>query len=252
MDLRSWSDIKDLHVKKNIPIQYEDQDESYFVWFAECGDTYYCDIKKTTPKNTDQEDFEDNYKDGANQPINPVDKDHRGFVRSGSRKLEWTTNFTCFGDKITDPQEIYGGKSMSWDFGNTTDDITPPTGFKKKRIEFSFIDEVQLKEGAIYWQNALAGSFFEFMVVCPNGQYYLKNDGTSVQATADTPIAKFAKHSLIGTCEFGDELNSEEASDPIPSSYKFWLDVTVPDSTGYDDFRGHLSIEINRERSIII
>lgn len=184
----------------------------------------------------------------------PFDSDGRAYVRAGSRALEYATNFICCGDKTDSPQQIYAGTRLQWDFGNTDNDIAAPdSNSKRKRIEFAFIDPVQVKEGAIYWQNALFGSYIDFFVVCPSGEYYLDNDETPTLASEDTPIKHFVvNHFMLGDCVFGDELNSEEASGDIPSTYKFWIEVTTPDGTGYENFRGHVSLEINRRRSVIL
>ena len=252
MDLRSWDNLKTLSDGKNIPLQYEDQGNRYLIWFSEGVITYSAFVQITDPRNEDQIQFEDNYRDDANKPIVPSDIDNRAFVRSGSRKFEWNTNFTNFADKIDAPQVIYGGKQIMWDFSNSTDDITPPSGYKKKRITVQFIDSIQIKEGTVYFLNAPFGSFVEFSVVCPAGEYYYKNDGTLAQATEDTITMTFVKAGMMGDCPMGDEFNGEEASDVIAPNYKFWVDITTPDVEGYTNFKGHILAEINRKRSVIL
>lgn len=249
---QSWPELKTHQSEKNIPFQYEDLTDEYYVWFVEGDINYYTIIEKTTPAGTDQTDFETNYKANSNKPVAPSDADNRVFVRAGSRKFEWNTNFTNFADKIDTPQVIYGGKQIQWDFSNTDDDITAPTGYKKKRIVVQFIDSIQIKEGTLYFLGAPLGAYAEWSVVCPSGQYYYKNDGTPALATEDTIIMTFVKAGMMGDCPMGDEFNAEEASDVIPSYYKFWCDITTPDTTGYTDFKGHILAEINRERSVIL
>ena len=66
---KSWTDIKNIITLKNLPLQFHDFGEEYYVWASENGDRYGVNIDKTTPRNTNQIDFEDNYKDDANKPI---------------------------------------------------------------------------------------------------------------------------------------------------------------------------------------
>ena len=67
---KSWTDFKALVSNKGLGMQYENQTEQYYIWAVEDGTIYYCRILITIPAGSDQEDFEDNYKDNANKPIN--------------------------------------------------------------------------------------------------------------------------------------------------------------------------------------
>lgn len=48
----------------------------------------------------------------------------------------------------------------------------------------------------------------------------------------------------------GDELNSETTSSAIPPNYKFWLEVTVPESDNLSN--GWVEIELYRKRTVIL
>lgn len=252
----SWANFKSscLTTKKLVP-QYLTIDkngaEYYFIWAIEEGVQYTTSISITDPVSSSQEDFEDNYKATANAPTHPKDDDGKVYLRAESRPLGYTTVFTMRGDKTDSPQEIGSGKVMSWDFSNSDDEITAPSGYKRKRLEFQFIDGVHVKEGSFYYYNVPKGAYIDFYIVCPNGHYYIKNDGTPTQATADTPIVHYVVgHRIQGDCPMGDELNTEAASSEVPSNYKFWLEVTTPDTDSTSNGNG--SLEIYRKRTQIL
>lgn len=245
---KTWSELKSLAAAKVAVLQYEDQTDQYRVWFSENGDSYFTFIDIPS---ADATDFDDNYKASANDPLHPVDSDGKVYSRAESRPLGYTTVFAMCGDKTSAPQEIGGGKLLSWDFSNSDDEITAPTNYKRKRMEFSFIDAIHVKEGTFYFYNAPKGSYIDFYIVCPDGQYYKKNDGTLAQASGDTPIVHYVVcHQIQGDCPMGDELNTEAASSAVPSNYKFWLEVTTPNTDTTSN--GHASIEIYRERTVIL
>lgn len=248
-----WSDFKSLNTTKSLHIQYVDIGKFYRIWTQEDGVFYVTEVYKeseTAPTGSDQKDFEDNYKTDANQPTTPKDVDGKQYIRAESRPLDKTTYFTCAGDSTT---EIGNGKKLCWDFSNTDDDNTDdvPTGYKKKRIEFKFLDAFNIKEGAIYFQNAKQGTYIELSVVCPSGSYYLNNNGTPALASEDTQIDKFVNnHFIYGNCNLGDELNTEASSSEIPAHYKLWVEVFTL-TTDNDSF-GHVSLEIYRNRTRVL
>jgi len=180
-------------------------------------------------------------------PTQPIDSEGKPYVRAESRPICCTTYFTTCGDNGA----IGNGKRFAWDFSNSDDDITPPTGYKRKRIEFHFIDIFYMKEGTVYYHNKLKGSYFDQYVVCPAGYYYYKNDGTPALAAEDTIISHYViKHPMQGSVPMGDELNSESCSSGIPSYYKFWIDVTVPDTDILSN--GIIEVEAYRDRTVIL
>jgi len=244
----SWTDFKAQMDAKGIlrSIQYESLPEDYHIWCVENGDRYEAFIDTSTT-NADRTDFEDNYKSTSNAALHPADSEGKTFVRSEGRPLNYTTAFVCIGDNTG----IGDGTKMCWDFSNSDDEITAPANHKRKRVEFKFLDAILLKDGTIYFHNAPKGCYFDFYVVCPNGQYYIKNDGTPALATADTPIAHFASSLFMqGDCPMGDELNTETVSSEIGSNYKFWIEVTTPDTDSTSN--GYISLEIYRKRTAVL
>lgn len=180
-------------------------------------------------------------------PDHPYDSEGKPYVRAESRPINCTTYFTTCADNGS----IGNGKRFAWDFSNTDDDITAPSGCKKKRLEFSFIDTVWMKEGTVYYKNALKGSYFDQYIVCPTGYYYYKNDGTIALAAEDTVVSHYViKHPMQGDVPMGDELNSESCSGGIPSYYKFRIEIVVPDTDSTSN--GVIEIEMYRERTVIL
>jgi len=182
----------------------------------------------------------------------PVDHQGKPLVVAVSRPVGYTTNFTMVGDDT----EIGNGKEIYWDFSND-DDIVDSTseveiGYKMKRMKVGFADPIYVKEGAIYFHNALKKSYIEFYIVCPAGNYYVKRDKTYGYAYTDTKVVGYARrHFFAGSCPMGDELNTEACTEsPIPSNYKLWIEVSVPEED--NESFGYGSLEIYRERSILL
>ena len=181
---------------------------------------------------------------------NPLSDDNKEMIRTESRPIGTTTWFTGAGDVAGD---IGGGKELAWDFSNDDDIIAMPSGEsgKRKRLEFSFIDYIHVKDGKIYFHNAIKDSYIEFHVVCPDGQYYYDNNNNLQQADGDTIISTYVnKQRFQGTCPMGDELVAEVCSGQIPSYYKFWIDVTVPSSDNSSN--GYVRLEVYRTRTVIL
>lgn len=174
-------------------------------------------------------------------------------VRADSRPLAesgapYETVFTMIGDDT----DIANGTPIYWDFSNNADLVDAPTGYKRKRIEVRFLEPVYLKDGAMYFTDVLKGSYLDLFVVCPAGQYYLKNDGSPALATQDTPVRHFLMHHFFsGTVNMGDEQNAEGAAeDPVPTNYVIWLEVTVP--AGDNSSFGWGELEMYREKTMIL
>ena len=245
---QDWTPFKATIAAKELKMQYYNGDMFYKIWASDDAAVYKCDIFVEDPASTDQADFEDNYKDDCNKTLHPTDLDGRAYTRSGSRPLNKTTYFTMIGDG---DGTIGDGTTLDWDFSNSDDEITAPSGFKRKRKSFHFIDDMNVKEGAIYFHSAPKGAYVDFWVVCPSGQYYLKNDGTPELAEEDTTIDHFLSHHFIcGDCAMGDELNTEEASMEIPAIYTYRLEVTTPDTD--ETSHGYLSMEVYRYRTVVL
>jgi len=180
--------------------------------------------------------------------IPPRTFDNKEIIRSDSRPLGTSTYFTCAGDDT----EIGNGKDVFWDFSNDDDISSAPEGYKRKTIDFSFAEDIFIKEGSFYFFDTLKGSYGQMAVMCPAGHYYYNRDGSLNQATEDIPIIKFVnKHFFAGSCPMGDELNAEGAQEsPLPPNYFIRLEITVPESDIISF--GWVSLEIYRARTILL
>lgn len=65
----TWTNFKSLLATKSGELQYTEILTDYVIWFTEGIMRYECIIPKVSPASSDQEDFEDNYKDDANKPV---------------------------------------------------------------------------------------------------------------------------------------------------------------------------------------
>lgn len=66
----SWTTLKALKIAKGLPFQYTIDDQlNYIVYVVDSSFVLYALIHNTTPRNSDQVDFEDNYLSGANGKI---------------------------------------------------------------------------------------------------------------------------------------------------------------------------------------
>ena len=181
--------------------------------------------------------------------------DGRLIIRAESRPKDATSYFSMRGDSETG---IGDGTLMHWDFSNSdnivTDSITTqiPSGHKRKRFILTFVDSIWIKEGTLYFDGAPHGCYLDFWVVCPQGGYYLDGDGVPHQATADTPISHYVNtHMIFGTCQMGDELNTEAANEnAIPPGYELWAEVTTPNSD--TSSKGNSELEIYRVRTCLL
>jgi len=254
---KTWTEMKTLLSERKLRLQYNEKNNKYDVFATDAHIVYFTELWKDVSvvkgidieqNNSDLLDFETNYKETANSPITPLSDDGKTVVRAESRPLDTTTYFTMAGDS---ENNIGDGKKLFWDFSNNDDIVEAPEGYKRKRVEFSFIDSVYIKEGALYFHNAKKGSYVCVAVVCPAGQYYYKNDGSPALATEDIMISRYVNHHFFqNNCPMGDELNTESCSAEIPSNYKFWIEVTVPDID--EDSNGYISMELYRKRTRVL
>lgn len=210
---QEWAEFKITVANKSLYVQYEDRPLLYRVWACDGPLVYMCVINKESSKSADEIDFEENYKDTANQPVNPVDEFGRTFVRAESRPLTMTTYFTSRGDSDTN---IGDGTTLTFNFNTNEDELEgAPSGYRQKMVMCTFIDTVRLKEGTIYWENMPFGSSIDLCLAVPDQGWYLTNTGALMQNTTGEPlrVARFVKASpMMGSCPMGDELNTETAS----------------------------------------
>ena len=241
-----WDEFKTEIIAKGYPLNHKaNNNGGYEVFAVDRGTLIY---RAVINDSADITEFETLYKANSNRCI--YDDYGKQYVRSGSRPLDKTTYFCMIGDSASN---IGDGTELSWNFANDNDLIISDSNIKRKRVEFTFIDDINIKEGTIYWMNAPFGSYIDLKVVCPAGAYYLANDKTPRYAAVDTPIDHFVSHHmLIDNCPMGDELNTEEASMEIPNYFKYWLEITVPVVTGIENFKGFASLEIYRPRTVVL
>lgn len=246
---QDWTTFKATVSSKVLFMQYEDKPLYTSVWAIESNNTYRCDLENGS---ADQTDFNTNFKPTANAPVHPVDEDGKPFSRAESRPLDMTTYFTSVADDL----EVGDGDRFIFDFNNTDNDVTAPTGFKRKKLVFSFIDGVRVKEGTIYWENMPFGSYMDLLLMVPDQGYYKLNDGTIAQNTTGSPleIDRFVNGApMMGDCPMGDELNTEAASAEVPAGTLFCLQCTVPDSvTTSDNCHAYVLIELYRRRTKVL
>lgn len=220
------------------------------------ADSIGCDVWfKTTLTSPDEATLSGIVVSHDGEPLvestGPKAVDDRPIVRADSRPISYQTMFTMAGDD----EAIGDGKSICWDFSNDDDLVTAsgvvPDGYKLKRIQISFCDGIYIKEGTIYFFDALKESYINFSVVCPNGQYYYDRNKNPVQATEDTVVIRYInRHYFSGSCPMGDELNTEGCSeDPLPQNYQVWIEVYVPESD--DSSHGHGELELYRLRTYL-
>jgi len=248
---RTWAQIKTLVDTRYLNLQYDEYDEAYELWAPEDVVIYVCTIDKSDPANDDQTDFENNYKSNSNKELVVKNSQGKPTLIASSRPKDMMTVFTTRADDIEN-NLIAKGPKFEWDFSNSDNEVTAPTGFKRKRIEGFWIDEFWIKEGTTYHYNGAKGSYVDFYIVCPAGQYYYKNDGTPALASEDIVVVHYVvEQPLQGDAPMGDEVNTEEASEtPIPPNYKMRMEVTTPDTDTTSN--GSLMIELYRYRTVIL
>jgi len=242
----NWNKIKSYVNNQQGLLRYEENDEDYYIWIEIGNREYYTSISKNT---ADATEFLTYYKPIADKPINPTTDDGKIFIRAESRPLNTNVYFTGIGDSESN---IGDGKEFSWDFTNQDDEIEAPEGYRRKRIEFKFLDNVWIKEGTLYFYDMPKGSYGDMYIVAPIGTPYYDNNGEVQVALEDTIIQHYVMHHRMeGTVAMGDELNTECCSDEIPNFYKFWIEVTIPD-TENSEAHGNFDIELYRTRNIIL
>ena len=106
-------------------------------------------IYKEDPTNVDLIEFETTYKQEANDPgLNPVpqtDIQGRWIIKTDSRPTNWDIVFSGCGDDVA--MEKFGEEHHSNGIFSIPDGfIDAPTGFKRKRINWGFLDAVYRKK----------------------------------------------------------------------------------------------------------
>jgi len=109
---KTWDELKALITAKSLKLQYElVKNKDYHIWVSENGTTYEMWMLKEspTPDPSDQKDFEDNYKDDCNAPIEMKTMDDVPYVRVTDRTVGLVmhihgSEFTAAADTVTKDQ----------------------------------------------------------------------------------------------------------------------------------------------------
>lgn len=194
----------------------------------------------------------------------PRMEDGRPIVRADTRPIDTETYFTMTGDGVG----IGDGKHLEWDFSNDDDLYVGPevhSGMKCKKIELVFHCPVYLKDGTIYFFNALWGSYLEMDVIVPSGAYYpnpagpipasalgLSGNQMYAQANGDVVYQRYVnKHHMKGDCPMGDELNAEGAAvSAVPPGWKVRGLIIVPENDTAS--QGYGSLEMYRCHTVLL
>lgn len=203
--------------------------------------------------------------------VGPTMADGRPIVRADTRPIGTQTYFTCTGDTVSG---IGDGQHLCWNFADEENIYDPnvlenpqtiASGFKAKKLDVWFNENVYLKDGVLYYQNATYGTNVSAYLTVPSGNYYPNNvgdipasalglPGTQMYAyaTKDVLFACYIRnHHMLGDCTVGDELDAEGSQiEPLPSGWYITGIIVVPEDN--NTFVGHASLEMYREHSIIL
>ena len=282
----NWNEFKSKVSSQHLPTRYEEDEDNYVIFAIDNPWEYICKIAKRSKAG---QDFENNYKGQCGQFANQRDVRGRVVVKNESRPLDCLVLFQEGFDDV-DTYNSYvnaatpvpiplntpiigEGKHWSWDFSNDDDIVTEDlygnalrAGRKAKAIKGNFIDDVWIKEGALYFFNAPKGCEFSIGVMCPPGVPYPNNDAISnnwsyeehpecykVNNTGKYLMTShyMIKHRIQGDTPMGDEFNTEACQDnALPTYYQLWFYIETDTSDEVSNGVGQL--EIYRQRSVIL
>ncbi|MFA7219108.1 MAG: hypothetical protein WC119_01090 [Synergistaceae bacterium] len=119
-----------------------------------------------------------------------------------------------------------------------------------KTIYVDWCDPIHIKDGVVYFSGGTMDSHIDIWMVCPQGQYYLDNNGNPAYAHTETPIAYYVINQIMaGDAEMGIYFDVEARSTAIPNNYKLKVVINKGSAT---ELRGCLRLEINRQRTVIL
>jgi len=144
---KTWTNLKEVFLPKNLLLQYDEQEYNYTIFATEEGVEYFTELWKDTSKvagidvtqnNIDLQDFEDNYKENANQSPYSTGQ---------------TINVNLTGGEVTAEVD----KTKIWDGTNT---VTVTSDDSKKRLDVSA--KIAGYEDIITWAslNAIKGKLW--------------------------------------------------------------------------------------------
>lgn len=112
IEFESWEQFKNIIEKKKINIQYQEKENEYNIFISEGNIIWSYLLFKTTPVNSDQEDFENNYKNNANQPIIIKASDSTPYVRVTEKTVG--KYLQLYGLEITCPNNQTSNYDIKW------------------------------------------------------------------------------------------------------------------------------------------
>lgn len=117
-----WVDIKNFANNKQVTLQYIEREKYYTVYSIDEQFAVRCTINKSDPveEGSDQEDFEQNYKDQANTPINPTDSEGSPLVRAKITNTGWAYQLHAIEFETAKLNSVYSKKLDGTDWGFTT------------------------------------------------------------------------------------------------------------------------------------
>jgi hypothetical protein len=148
-----WTDLKIEITNRNLLLQGEDENGSYYIRAKDDFILFKCEIEQTDPANSDQVDFETNYKPTWNAILEH--RNNEGLHRIiGSPRPDGTkTYFTGSGDN--------GGLGS----GNRFMIKMKATDTTPKHIDITMNENIFAYRGSVQFEGAPFGSYVEFSVV---------------------------------------------------------------------------------------
>ena len=193
--------------------------------------------------------------------LSETDPQGRWLVRTESRRTGYDAVFSGSGDDMTN-NTIGGGVPFMWDFSTEDNLVDAPTGYKRKRIDWYFMDMIYPKEGKVSWKGAPKGSYIDMYLICPPMMPYaiksIDSSGNIIRsykiALQNTPLMKWiSKYWIEGDSNGYDTLTTEGSTDYPALSYLIWrTEITAPNTENLSSFHGNWILQCYRPRSVYI
>ncbi len=148
-----WTELRDESDARSIPLQYvtKSSPSEYIIWFDDGNTTYHTSVTKagTAPNPSDQKDFEDNYKSGANVSHDRLATDRTPYVRVTEKTVGKTMQVKGF--EITGAANTVTNHDIKWTedieiVGGFADAYTDPADsntvfeFKGSKVQMQVVD----------------------------------------------------------------------------------------------------------------
>jgi len=239
---KTWDDFKNIVDLKQLKIQYTEDDDYYYVFAVDNTINYTYNILKDDPITDIEVDFNDNYKQNSNYVLEKKDQYGKIVTRVSSHPDGTISCFTMSGDST----KIGEGVNIEWDF--STIDVVDNK--KTKVIDVQFNDNIWIKEGKLFFHNALKNTYCSMDIICPKDNYYINDNGEPTLATEEVIINKYViNYKIQGSAPTGISLNTEEAQiDPLPQNYILRFIIIAPPED--DISNGYIGIQLYRKQLI--